>query len=52
MSDGAISQDEIDALLSGMKVDSLGGGGSSSGGLSIVAPGLTVKSRLQVLQTD
>ena len=35
MSDGAISQDEIDALLSGMKVDSLGGGGSSSGGLSI-----------------
>ena len=31
MSDGAISQDEIDALLSGVNVDGLGGG---SGGIS------------------
>ncbi|MCR4627251.1 MAG: flagellar motor switch protein FliN [Treponema sp.] len=31
MSDGAISQDEIDALLSGVNMDGLGGGGGSAG---------------------
>lgn len=30
MSDGAISQDEIDALLSGVAVDGIGGGGGSA----------------------
>ena len=37
MSDGAISQDEIDALLAGVGMDGLGGGGSSSAQTTVLS---------------